>query len=212
MACFSSLRWRASRAQVMPEQVPESAFRVRLEVELLKEETWRGWGIVVSSDEAIQELVIVAIQQSSTVKNWNLEHPECPIEVGQAILEVNGKTQRNEMLQELWDEKDGKDGKEGKVSLEMLLDVQLTPRQRSFFKGAIQRYDAVGDFLESAHLSHDLCVAEPCPICHDPVHGSSDVVRLPCGHHFHKHCAFKWFVSQRKFRCPTCNNLLGGWS
>ena len=31
------------------------------------------------------------------------------------------------------------DGKEGKVSLEMLLDVQLTPRQRSFFKGAIQR-------------------------------------------------------------------------
>eukprot|EP00913_Durusdinium_trenchii_P016254 g15276.t1 len=31
MACFSSLRWRASRAQVMPEQVPESAFRVRLE-------------------------------------------------------------------------------------------------------------------------------------------------------------------------------------
>ena len=26
--------------------------------------------------------------------------PRCPIEVGQAILEVNGKTQRNEMLQD----------------------------------------------------------------------------------------------------------------
>ncbi|CAK9014736.1 unnamed protein product, partial [Durusdinium trenchii] len=135
MACFSTLRWRASRAQVVPEQVSESAFRVHLQAELLKEETWNGWGIVVSSDEAIQELVIVAIQQSSAVKNWNLEHPECPIEVGQAILEVNGKTQRNEMLQELWNGKD----QDGKALLQMLIDVQLTPRQRSFFKAAIQR-------------------------------------------------------------------------
>ncbi|CAK9055364.1 unnamed protein product [Durusdinium trenchii] len=205
MACFSTLRWRASRAQVVPEQVSESAFRVHLQAELLKEETWNGWGIVVSSDEAIQELVIVAIQQSSAVKNWNLEHPECPIEVGQAILEVNGKTQRNEMLQ------DG-ENHDGKALLQMLIDVQLTPRQRSFFKAAIQRYDVVDEFLEAAKVAHDVCMVEPCPVCQDAVDGSSDVVRLSCGHHFHRHCAQRWFVSQRNFRCPSCNHLLGGWS
>ena len=36
----------------------------------------QGWGLVVSSDEALRELVIVNIQESTSVKHWNLEHPE----------------------------------------------------------------------------------------------------------------------------------------
>ena len=45
MACFSTLRWRASRAQVVPEQVSESAFRVHLKAELLKDSSyWQFMG------------------------------------------------------------------------------------------------------------------------------------------------------------------------
>ncbi|CAK9092679.1 unnamed protein product [Durusdinium trenchii] len=143
MACFFPFRCRA-RAQVLPCQ--ESAFRVTLEAELKDWPLSQGWGLVVSSDEALRELVIVNIQESTSVKHWNLEHPECPIEVGQAILEVNGKTERNEMLEELWGKTAWKDGK---VLIQMLIDVQLTPRQRSFFNLAIRRYDVVDEFLEA---------------------------------------------------------------
>ncbi|CAK9004150.1 unnamed protein product [Durusdinium trenchii] len=212
MACFFPFRCRA-RAQVLPCQ--ESAFRVTLEAELKDPGTdWplsQGWGLVVSSDEALRELVIVNIQESTSVKHWNLEHPECPIEVGQAILEVNGKTERNEMLEapELWGKTAWKDGK---VLIQMLIDVQLTPRQRSFFNLAIRRYDVVDEFLEATKVAHNVCMVEPCTICQDALDGSSDVVRLSCGHHFHKCCAQKRFFSQKNFRCPCCNNLLGGWN
>eukprot|EP00913_Durusdinium_trenchii_P027889 g26149.t2 len=106
VAIFSSIMVVQRPADESPVSSGESAFRVTLEAELKDPGTdWplsQGWGLVVSSDEALRELVIVNIQESTSVKHWNLEHPECPIEVGQAILEVNGKTERNEMLEELW--------------------------------------------------------------------------------------------------------------
>ena len=45
---------------------------------------------------------------------------------------------------------------------------------------------------------------ECCSICLEQLHddGMADVVKLPCGHHFHKSCTAKWFASGKL--CTVC--------
>ncbi|CAK9097648.1 unnamed protein product [Durusdinium trenchii] len=45
-------------------------------------------------------LIIVNVENSYAVRNWNKENPHLPIEVGQAILEVNGIRNSKRMLEE----------------------------------------------------------------------------------------------------------------
>jgi hypothetical protein len=47
-----------------------------------------------------------------------------------------------------------------------------------------------------------------CRICHDDYSSGDILVRLPCGHIFHKACAQKW-LGEETATCPVCRlNLL----
>lgn len=47
-----------------------------------------------------------------------------------------------------------------------------------------------------------------CRICHDDYSAADQLVRLPCGHIFHKRCARKW-LGEETATCPVCRlNLL----
>ena len=68
-----------------------------------------------------------------------------------------------------------------------------------------QRRDQLAvEALEEVH-----CADDHCAICFDDMDGADKVVKLPCGHCFHKSCATKWLTSQKACtRCPLCNQKL----
>ena len=49
---------------------------------------------------------------------------------------------------------------------------------------------------------------ESCIICMDTYDGGGEIIRLNCLHHYHKHCLYRWIMTQRNARikptCPCC--------
>ena len=41
-----------------------------------------------------------------------------------------------------------------------------------------------------------------CPICLSEI--SDDLVKLRCGHFYHKLCIYQWLINERKDTCPIC--------
>ncbi|CAK9091651.1 unnamed protein product [Durusdinium trenchii] len=97
--------------------------------------------------------------------------------------------------------------------VDLLINTQLTPSQGAVYNAAVQlckKYDAMDDLLEIVTITPDV---GPCSICHDAMDATGAVVvQVPCGHHFHKFCVRKWFVSQSHLRCPLCNQVFGTWT
>ena len=113
-------------------------------------------------------------ETSAAVQSWNCLHPEFPIEPGQVILEVNGVTEPEKMLQEF------------KSSLvKMLVNTEMSPRQLQVFNTSRRLHDrskALDSSLEPVEVSDSMC-----SICHEEL-VEHPTVRLPCGHCFHKPC------------------------
>lgn len=53
--------------------------------------------------------------------------------------------------------------------------------------------------LGAAELAHNPI----CTVCQEDFTEGESVMRLPCGHHFHKECATRWLESEHN-TCPTC--------
>ena len=82
----------------------------------------------------------------------------------------------------------------------------LTPNQQLILEEAerLRKDREAVEALEEVH-----CADDHCAICFDDMDGADTVVKLPCGHCFHKSCATKWLTSQKACaRCPLCNQKL----
>ena len=142
-------------------------------------------------------LVIVAIKCSSAAARWN-ESGNAHLELGHAILEVNGLSHRNAMLREFRRNR----------RVEMLVDPEPNPHQIAIFQEALRRQQktkAIDVLLQEVTAP---VVVETCAICHDDMDGKErHEVRLPCSHRFHQKCVKEWFLSGC-LRCPLCNHDL----
>ena len=138
---------------------------------------------------SVTGLVVVDVSGSEAVRVWNEENPGQPVEVGQAVLEVNGVTRFcSDMLKEF----------EGK-QVELVLTRELTEKQSGVLRASLKKHRTctVAENLEVVSSS-----SEPCAICHEE--GGEEEAKLPCGHQFHKACLKRWLI-MGKPRCPLCN-------
>eukprot|EP00438_Fugacium_kawagutii_P001883 Skav221265 [mRNA] locus=scaffold1935:29276:29719:- [translate_table: standard] len=141
---------------------------------------------------SVQGLLIVDVLETTAVRKWNEKNPQHAIEVGQAVLEVNGISEpRAAMFQAFRDAK----------TVELVLNRELGPQQQEVLRASLQlhrRRAIVEDMLQDVH-GEEPCF---CAICHDE--GGEEEAQLPCGHRFHKACVKKWLITQH-LRCPMCN-------
>ena len=143
-------------------------------------------------------LVIVSIKNSSAASRWNTTGLNA-LELGQAVVEVNGVTNAKDMLREFRRVR----------QIELIINPEPDTLQTSVFKASLkhqQKSRAIDLLLQEVTAPAPL---ETCSICHDDMDacGPRLEVRLSCGHRFHQRCVKDWFLRGR-FRCPLCNHDL----
>lgn len=191
MACFSlrTFGFGSRPVQTSPESSESSSYRVRLEANV-----GTPVGMTLAGYTGLGGLLVIDLGVSEVIRKWNCQNPNDQLEVGYCILEVNGITDHKSMMEAF--------GKS--QSLDMLISTELTSEQRIVFKRSIvlhHKGQAVDSILRPGCPDR----VEPgdcCSICHDDM--KSDIVQLPCGHHFHQKCVKKWMVHS-KAQCPLCN-------
>eukprot|EP00913_Durusdinium_trenchii_P019178 g18023.t1 len=143
-------------------------------------------------------LIIVDIQDSPAVIQWNLENPQLPVEVGHLILEVNGISMDGRAMLQAF--------KTDRV-VDLVLQTSLNELLR------LKRETRLNNLLEAVSAGEG--ELEPCSICYEELAQDTAVVKLPCDHRFHEdtrctvdeECVKKWLVSGR-LCCPLCNTQL----
>jgi len=174
----------------------------RLDVVLQRDSTDESWGLHITGSE--DGLFIQALQDSPSLAKWHREHPglERRILPAQAIVTVNGHEEKEEIWKQL----------RSATFVEMSLSSLLTPSQRASYWAVIRREreviftkNAVAPLLEDVKMTDCQCVGQlgQCSICLDEMDENSKVVKLSCGHHFHKRCVTKWLLT-KKITCPLC--------
>eukprot|EP00438_Fugacium_kawagutii_P034583 Skav208723 [mRNA] locus=scaffold615:104924:105487:+ [translate_table: standard] len=186
MSFFARFLLGLTRSQTSTAQ-QSSSFRVVLECSSETEQ----FGVTLGGHESVQGLLVVDVSQTGAVRKWNDKHPQHPIEVGQAVLEVNGISEpRSAMFQAFRDTK----------TVNLVLSRELGPRQQEVLRSSLElqhRRAVVKDMLQEVHGEPCLCA-----ICLEE--GREDEAQLPCGHRFHKACVEKWLTFHH-LRCPLCN-------
>eukprot|EP00438_Fugacium_kawagutii_P003383 Skav231015 [mRNA] locus=scaffold1196:113171:113770:- [translate_table: standard] len=173
-----------------PQQTSQSSFRVVLECAETEQ-----FGITMGGHPSVQGLLVVDVEETAAVRKWNQKNPRLPIEVGQAVLEVNGISQpRSAMFQVFRDTK----------TVELVLTWELCPMQLAVLSSSVQlhrRRAIVEEMLQDVHGVSD----EPyrCCICLEET--EEEEAQLPCGHRFHRACIKKWLILG-DLRCPLCNS------
>ena len=48
--------------------------------------------------------------------------------------------------------------------------------------------------------------SKECSICLSKYKYNSLIINMPCGHNFHRHCIYEWFMSSMNYKlsCPIC--------
>ena len=188
-----ALTRRPTSASVSPSE-NDSIFQAELRCEDMER-----FCIVLGGHPQIGGLVIIDTAGSKAVDRWNDANPGQKIEIGYAIIEVNGITKLQDMLQEF---------REAKVA-SILVQAELCPKQLAMLRTTIKiqrRKLLLQENLEDATFVTKC--GETCSICHEEMDGHADASRLPCGHCFHKACVTKWLV-YGSLRCPLCNHEVG---
>eukprot|EP00438_Fugacium_kawagutii_P025330 Skav230905 [mRNA] locus=scaffold3693:70899:71363:- [translate_table: standard] len=143
---------------------------------------------------SMQGLLVVDVSETTTaVKEWNSKNPQHPIEVGQAVLEVNGISEPRQAMFQVFREN---------KTVELVLSRELCPQQKEVLRASQElhrRMAIVEDMLQDVPPSQEPC---SCAICHEE--GGEEEAQLPCGHRFHKACVRKWLGFEH-LRCPLCN-------
>eukprot|EP00435_Cladocopium_sp_Y103_P056261 s138_g18.t4 len=190
----SSLRLRRSSEEERLEALP-----ARLA------EAMEALGIMAAYCPDYDGLVIEGLTEESdtAIAEWNQEHPEAELLAGLAILEVNGRRKGEEIMAQL------RRGNSSDI-LEMLVTQNLTPVQWTILREAkrkkrcLERAKDIERLLEGLEAKlgdGEDAKDECCSICLDQLQDGNVmtvIVRLPCGHHFHKICAAKWFASGKR--------------
>ena len=193
MACIGAFRlWQKPNARVQPE--PDALFKVVLDCQ-----GDEPFGLILAGASSMRGLVIVSIKSSSAASRWNTTGLNA-LELGQAVVEVNGVTNAKDMLREFRRVR----------QVELMINPEPDELQISVFKASLkhqQKSRAIDLLLQEVTAPAPL---ETCSICHDDMdaRGHRSEVRLPCGHRFHQRCVKDWFLRGR-LRCPLCNHDLG---
>lgn len=193
MACLGLRVFNFKGRSKQPVTPRDTTFQVELRCEGPER-----FGMVLGGHPEVPGLVIVDTSDSKAVMRWNDEHPGEKIQIGYAVMQVNGITETQGMLQEL------RDAKSATVVVKMeLCSEQLAVLKRSM---EMQRRNVVVE--KNLTKVTDAChCGEACSICHDEMDGTAEA-QLPCGHRFHKACVRKWLISG-SLRCPLCNHDIG---
>eukprot|EP00438_Fugacium_kawagutii_P011475 Skav235193 [mRNA] locus=scaffold1938:149647:150150:+ [translate_table: standard] len=128
----------------VPQQTPESSFRVLLECP-----DTEYFGVTMGGHPSVQGLLIIDVLETTAVRKWNNKNPQHPIEVGLAVLEVNGVSEpRNAMFQVFRDSK----------TVELVLSRELCSKQLDVLRSSLEihrRRAIVEDLLQN------VCAEEP---------------------------------------------------
>ena len=63
--------------------------------------------------------------------------------------------------------------------------------------------------FENNTVTVDGCTDDECPICQENFcenENENKIIKLDCGHHFHKNCMQTWFITSPT--CPMCRLIL----
>jgi len=138
----------------------------------------------------VDSLVIVIDVSEGPIAEWNQQHPDKAISVGDRLVYVNGKG--GDRLSENMDQSG---------------DVALT-----FQRGGSVLFDASDTLSEQIvdeipsmvwDRASDECFGQSCTICLEEFEDGEAVRRLPCKHCYHQHCIKKWLTTKSTV-CPVC--------
>jgi len=192
MPCFGTCL--AARARSRNQIGPTSTHRVRLQ----RPDESDGFGLLLGGHHDIDGLIIVEVNDDSPAGTWN-ENSAFHLEVGQVVLEVNGVSMSQGMLEQF-----------RKCNLlDMLISNNLSADHRDLLKSSfkmLSRTRLVDKLLETTNGESQL--GEACSICHEEMLANGSEAKLPCGHCFHKSCVQRWLVAGH-LRCPLCNSDFG---
>lgn len=178
---------RRRRAQV----VPETVFKMTL-----PGHAGSLAGLRLAGVSEMEGIVVIDLGRSQVIKKWNLENPGSELEIGHVIIEVNGVSDPDQMLEQLFQPQE---------SHTVLVDSMASPEQKLIFEECRSKFERAAKVDQLFEKVPCHCGDEICAICHDDMAGEcSQLARLPCGHVFHKKCAKKW-LTEGGFRCPLCN-------
>ncbi|CAK9106384.1 Uncharacterized RING finger protein C57A7.09 [Durusdinium trenchii] len=162
------------------------------------------WGIKLAVHRHIEGMVITDLSDSEVVQEWNEQNEEHPIQEGHVIIEVNGYRDHENMKQQF----------ASSLSMQLLVCTEPSDLQQWAFDVFAQRKNltaAVDAIIQKVEAHREGTNFGGCSICHDDMHAScgqgSQVVRLPCKHHFHESCVKRWLLTGNH-RCPLCNHHL----
>lgn len=144
----------------------------------------------------VEGVVVVDVGQSEAIRKWNDENPDCVLEMGHVIIEVNGLADPRDMLDQMI--------QAPKVTL--LVNTMINKDQWALFRYCRKKHER--EIKVESVLEEVLCCGdEICAICHEGMdhdHHACTPAKLPCGHQFHKICVKDWLI-RGKLRCPLCN-------
>eukprot|EP00438_Fugacium_kawagutii_P034651 Skav201617 [mRNA] locus=scaffold5983:14727:15335:- [translate_table: standard] len=188
---LSGLTGNQTRSTEAQETTESSEYKVVLDCP-----EGEPFGVTMGGHPSVQGLLVVDVSQTTAVRKWNDKNPQKPIEVGLAVLEVNGISEpRSAMFQVFRDTK----------TVELLLSRKLSPGQQEVLRSSLEvhrRTAIVEEMLQDVHGAEEPC---SCAICLEETR--KEEAQLPCGHRFHKECLKKWLIFEH-LRCPLCNSPL----
>lgn len=169
------------------------------QVQLQRSNESDGFGLLLGGHRSIDGLIIVEVHDDSPVGTWNENSTAFHVEVGQVVLEVNGFSKFEDMLEQF---------RNGKF-VDMVISNKLSADHRVILKSCWElqsRTRFVDKLLETRNgeCQH----GEACSICHEEMLANGCEAKLPCGHCFHKACVKRWLVAGH-LRCPLCNSDFG---
>ena len=168
----------------------------------LSREGLEAWGIQTLHAEGQDDLVIASINRNGTpVGKWNQKSDD-PVVHDRPILNVNGHSSIQDMLDELRYARTLK----MEISLRLSREHHILLRQHRRSEELRVRVAKVEAMLQEAPQMEG--VADACPVCLDDMASQGSVNRLPCGHCFHRSCISKWLVKAFSPTCPSCKKQL----
>eukprot|EP00931_Biecheleriopsis_adriatica_P038994 TRINITY_DN22300_c0_g1_i1.p1 TRINITY_DN22300_c0_g1~~TRINITY_DN22300_c0_g1_i1.p1 ORF type:complete len:204 (-),score=17.40 TRINITY_DN22300_c0_g1_i1:104-715(-) len=151
---------------------------------------------MVLLDAPASRWIIGDIKPNTLGSRWNEEHPSTPIVKGQAVVSVNGISDKVG-IQRAFEVED-----EFEIVLKVKLDsehVMLVQRQ--------DKHRARTQLFQSLpKVTAGECYEPFCTICMEDLDPSDVVADLGCRHAFHRQCLQPWFAGRPSscICCPVC--------
>jgi len=90
------------------------------------------------------------------------------------------------------------------IVLVILLFLWIRHQARTAEKRSDAHEPAPRVSFEMIDTNADLLIGFSCYVCLDDLPHTGNVVRLHCGHHYHRRCINQWLNTSRAHECPSC--------